>query len=245
MVESRAPRDLGDFLNCTICLDEPASPIHSCANGHIICGICVEKVKKCGLCQADLKMSDLAERLSRQFDFKLTCGNENEGCKEIVAAAEMKTHLKNCYYREIICTEFKNEVCGKAEVAMSDYAKHLQDRHKCIGGTRNFTLMLTDGNIVHEAGALFPIGILEKDGKVFLQLSHIGEDASVYFWMTVLGSKETAEEYMFDFEHTKAGRRRRVKPLKCPLPGQILTFQNPFLSSVYGRLPAPPSKLAP
>ncbi len=59
---------LHDILECTICLDVPASPIHSCTNGHIVCGICQNKVKQCGMCQGALTVSALAERLSKQVN---------------------------------------------------------------------------------------------------------------------------------------------------------------------------------
>jgi E3 ubiquitin-protein ligase SIAH1 len=59
---------LHDILECTICLDVPASPIHSCTNGHIVCGICLDKVKKCGMCQGDLSVSTFAERLSKHVN---------------------------------------------------------------------------------------------------------------------------------------------------------------------------------
>ncbi|OXA49767.1 hypothetical protein Fcan01_15342 [Folsomia candida] len=154
MAESRAPRDLGDLLNCTICLDEPASPIHSWSHN-----------------------------LRRQSEKVWHVSGGLEGVRPCRTTFSTGSH--------------------------ADYAKHLQDRHKCIVGTRNFTLPLTDGNIIHKAGALFPTGILEKDGEVFLQLSHIGEDASVYIWMTVLGSKETAEEYMFALNCRKHSKERR------------------------------------
>lgn len=59
------------------------------------------------------------------------------------------------------------------------------------------------------AGLLIPAGILENDGHTFLLLSQITGDA-IYFWMTVLGNKETAEKYMFElkvFKTLKNGKK--------------------------------------
>jgi hypothetical protein len=68
---------LQDVLECTICIDVAASPIHTCANGHIICGICSDKITKCGLCQAAFAVSPLAERLSRQVKINNECTYRN------------------------------------------------------------------------------------------------------------------------------------------------------------------------
>ncbi|OXA45408.1 putative E3 ubiquitin-protein ligase SINAT1 [Folsomia candida] len=168
MTKPRVLRELGDLMDCTICLEEPASPIHSCANGHIICGICVDQVKKCGMCQTDLHVSHFAERLSRQFEFTLPCRNQNCGCDEVVAAAEMKNHLQKCYFRYVLCTESKSGRCDDAKVPLKEYGKHLQERHNQITGD------------------------------------------AIYFWMTVLGNKETAEKYMFElkvFKTLKNGKK--------------------------------------
>ncbi|OXA61590.1 E3 ubiquitin-protein ligase sina [Folsomia candida] len=202
MAQPRALRDLGDLMDCTICLDEPASPIHNCANGHIICGICVDKVRKCGMCQTDLNVSPFAERLSRQFEFKLPCRNQNSGCNEVIAASEMKNHFQNhCYFRDILCTEWKTERCKDVKVPLKEYSKHLQERHKCLTPpSQCFTLKVpTATDLFGEAGLSIPTGILDQDGHTFLLLSQI-TPTFVYFWMTVLGSKETAEKFMFELK---------------------------------------------
>ncbi len=45
-------------------------------------------------------------------------------------------------------------------------------------------------------GASWPANIAEKDGLDFLFQSQITQDV-VYFWMTVLGDKDTAERYKY------------------------------------------------
>ncbi len=65
---------LEEILECTICLDVPASPIHNCTNGHVVCGICQDKVKNCGLCQGVLAVCPFAERISKQVNpYALKC----------------------------------------------------------------------------------------------------------------------------------------------------------------------------
>ena len=55
------------FLECTICLDFPVSPINSCANGHILCGQCTKKVKGCPSCKLKkLRPAPLGEKLAKK-----------------------------------------------------------------------------------------------------------------------------------------------------------------------------------
>ncbi|OXA45215.1 E3 ubiquitin-protein ligase sina [Folsomia candida] len=200
-------RDVGDLLNCKICGNEPTSPICCCANGHIICGTCVDDpVKKCGICQMDLQLSNFAELLSRQFDLKLACKYQKSGCKEVIAATEMKIHLQNCYYRDITCTETKTGPCEKMKMPMYEYAGHLSERHQCLSGSpRRFVLTLEDENMLRGTSPdpqsrAWPIGIMKQDGNTFLLLSQIHVDASIFVWMTLLGSAETAEKLTFTFK---------------------------------------------
>ncbi|XP_035702863.1 uncharacterized protein LOC118434149 isoform X2 [Folsomia candida] len=114
----------------------------------------------------------------------------------------MKKHLLNCDYREIICTEGSH---GTTKVVMHEYVKHLTEFHKCRErSSRRYSLTLKDNKISHDMlGRRWPIEILEKDGNTFLLHSRISADDTVYFWMTVLGGKETAEKYMFEFKLLK------------------------------------------
>ncbi|OXA45721.1 putative E3 ubiquitin-protein ligase SINAT1 [Folsomia candida] len=209
--------EFGDHLDCTICLDLPASPIHSCANGHLICGICADKVQKCGMCQTALHVSAFAERLSRQLDLKLSCLNQNSGCTEVISATEMKKHLLNCSYRDIICIEGSSR---PTKVAMHEYVKHLKEHHQCRErSSRRYSLTLKDNKIsLDVSGHKWPIEILEKDGNTFLLHSRIGADTAS-FWMTVLGGKETAEKYMFEFKLLKdiAGGKQVEASWKMPV----------------------------
>ncbi len=72
MTEHCCITKIEDLLECTICLDVPASPIHACRNGHVICGICFDKVQECGICESYLAVCPFAERISRQvFDIAI------------------------------------------------------------------------------------------------------------------------------------------------------------------------------
>ncbi|OXA42342.1 E3 ubiquitin-protein ligase Siah2 [Folsomia candida] len=103
MQNKKARRKLRAALDCTICLDSPASPINRCQNGHIVCGICAGKVGECGVCKTKLQVSVMAERLSRQLDLKCNCPYFESGCVNPVAAADVKDHLAKCYFRDVTC----------------------------------------------------------------------------------------------------------------------------------------------
>ncbi|OXA49444.1 E3 ubiquitin-protein ligase SINA-like 2 [Folsomia candida] len=123
------PPNLLDALECTICLDTPVSPIHECDNGHIVCGVCAERMTECGMCKTKLQISKLAERLS-QLDFKTACPNATSGCVTKVSAAEVRTHLAKCGYRYVICEEQGWPPCDKVQIPVGDFFNHLQTIHQ-------------------------------------------------------------------------------------------------------------------
>ena len=59
-----------DLLECPVCMDTIKSvPIYQCANGHVICKDCIEKLNSCPICRNDsslvriLKLENIVQRL--------------------------------------------------------------------------------------------------------------------------------------------------------------------------------------
>ena len=59
-----------DLLECPVCTETIKSvPVYQCANGHVICKICIEKLNNCPICRNDsalvrsLKLENIIERL--------------------------------------------------------------------------------------------------------------------------------------------------------------------------------------
>ncbi|XP_035710893.1 putative E3 ubiquitin-protein ligase SINAT1 isoform X2 [Folsomia candida] len=197
MAHASVPQKFEDVLECTICLDVPASPIHHCVNGHIVCGICVEKIETCGICKdPNFQVSILAERLSRQLDFKLKCPNFDAGCKELISATEIKKHKDTCYYRDVSCDEWKVTRCTGKKIAMKDYIKHLEEQHN------NKTI----------SNVSFFYSIECKDG-IFIVL-----DLSMCAWVTIMGSEKEAKKYNYEYKVFKTIEEGRKIELAWTLP---------------------------
>ena len=59
-----------DLLECPVCMETIKSvPVYQCANGHVICKICIEKLSNCPICRNDsalvrsLKLENIVEKL--------------------------------------------------------------------------------------------------------------------------------------------------------------------------------------
>ena len=61
---------LRDLLECPVCMEINKSvPAYQCANGHVICKDCIEKLNNCPICRNDsllrrsLKLEKIVQRL--------------------------------------------------------------------------------------------------------------------------------------------------------------------------------------
>ena len=59
-----------DLLECPVCMETIKSvPVYQCANGHVVCKDCIEKLNNCPICRNDselrrsLKLEDIVQRL--------------------------------------------------------------------------------------------------------------------------------------------------------------------------------------
>ena len=59
-----------DLLECPVCMETIKSvPVYQCANGHVICKICIEKLNNCPICRnvsalvRSLKLENIVEKL--------------------------------------------------------------------------------------------------------------------------------------------------------------------------------------
>ncbi|XP_035711653.1 E3 ubiquitin-protein ligase sina [Folsomia candida] len=191
---------LSEALECTICLDSAASPINECENGHVVCGICAEKITNCGLCKTNLQVSVLAERLSRQFNLKCSCPN---GCVAKIAGADVKNHMEICEYRDVICQEQWGNECDQYQIPFQKFAMHLQVWHEIAFDevddgsyvTQNPSFTLAGDNFARP-GDTGIFRVLTKHGKFFFFHFHTG----IHFesiWVTVLGNRDEAEKHYF------------------------------------------------
>ena len=106
-----------NFL-CPICADVLKDPVQ-CQNQHYFCKECIKKhletnAKSCPICVQDLSEETLAEAPRILTDYLngliISCDHMDRGCTEEVPISRLKSHVRECDFRPIVCT---NEKCGQ------------------------------------------------------------------------------------------------------------------------------------
>ena len=106
-----------NFL-CPICADVLKDPVQ-CQNQHHFCKECIKKhletnAKSCPICVQDLSEETLAEAPRILTDYLngliISCDHTDRGCTEEVPISRLKSHVRECDFRPIVCT---NEKCGQ------------------------------------------------------------------------------------------------------------------------------------
>ena len=117
-----------NFL-CPICADVLKDPVQ-CQNQHYFCKVCIKKhleknAKSCPICVQDLSEETLAEPPRILTDYldglMISCDHSEIGCTEVVQVSRLKTHVRECNYRPVVCT---NEKCGQT-FKQEDLADHV------------------------------------------------------------------------------------------------------------------------
>lgn len=102
---------ISKYLECPICHFFSVSPINSCDNGHVICGICIDTVHRCPTCDnCNLKPNAALERILKREGIEIPCRNVSQGCSKLITPEDMKKHLRvTCDLRFI---EFAGLICN-------------------------------------------------------------------------------------------------------------------------------------
>ena len=117
-----------NFL-CPICADVLKDPVQ-CQNQHYFCKECIKKhletnAKSCPICVQDLSEETLAEAPRILTDYlnglMISCDHSERGCTEEVPVSRLKSHIRECDFRPIVCT---NEKCGQT-FNQKDLADHV------------------------------------------------------------------------------------------------------------------------
>ena len=113
-----------------MCLVYMRPPITLCANGHKICEICKQKVRKCPTCTEQfVRTRNLAlEDLARQV--KYPCKYRSYGCTETFNHNKIVGHQATCLYIPQVCPVAKLAI-GKCSWtgSYSDMKGHLKENH--------------------------------------------------------------------------------------------------------------------
>ena len=117
-----------NFL-CPICADVLKDPVQ-CQNQHYFCKECIKKhletnAKSCPICVQDLSEETLAEAPRILTDYLngllISCDHSERGCTEEVPVSRLKSHVRECDFRPVVCT---NEKCGQT-FNQKDLADHV------------------------------------------------------------------------------------------------------------------------
>ena len=117
-----------NFL-CPICADVLKDPVQ-CQNQHYFCKECIKKhletnAKSCPICVQDLSEETLAEAPRILTDYlnglMISCDHSERGCTEEVPVSRLKSHVRECDFRPIVCTNVK---CGQT-LNQKDLANHV------------------------------------------------------------------------------------------------------------------------
>lgn len=110
--ETRFLTCVEEDLHCGICTDILREPKQCQRNEHHFCTSCInrhlETSKKCPLCLEELSVHT-AKRpsrllLNRLSPLQIHCDNYTRGCPEIIKLENLATHVSNCGFEPVKCT---------------------------------------------------------------------------------------------------------------------------------------------
>ncbi|CAL8143809.1 unnamed protein product [Orchesella dallaii] len=121
-----------DELKCPICFNVCVPPIHSCANGHIVCNSCLRKgsVKTCPTCREALVGARNFFAENFVINYAQQCKYAAQGCEHLrLKGCNMRPHETNCMFRPLKCIV---RSCGH-EIPYKNLLGHLDFVHKISG----------------------------------------------------------------------------------------------------------------
>ncbi len=227
-------------LECPVCYETRRNrPVFHCANGHLVCADCHEKVFTCPQCRTAMTVSArclLAEDLIARLPVK--CANWERGCGfESAADKDISAHAGRCRFRTVQCPHL---TCRQT-VLMADVVAHLKKEHCATVADKHgdsvvqlkFQPFLEEDSkvwapvIIALKGATF-VGVLSKSKKVY------------YTWVHALATNDDGGDVgaRQEVEIALRGDRSTVSSVVSPMSmedfrpemmddsDQILTFTN-------------------
>jgi len=96
-------------LECPVCMETiRTAPVPCCRNGHLICGVCVQRTFLCPTCRAPMSLASgqrcVSHSANRLIDLlPHPCTHRDSGCPVEELLAELVTHEARCRYRQVRC----------------------------------------------------------------------------------------------------------------------------------------------
>ncbi len=126
--DSRFEKDVDENFHCSICYNVLKEPRTCRNNDHIFCLACISQHLKvnsqtCPECNEHLSVDTLRRpRLVNNYlsKLKINCDHGSRGCPEFTCLEDLKTHVANCGYAPVLCS---NAECG-VEINKQDKVRH-------------------------------------------------------------------------------------------------------------------------
>ena len=143
--DSRFERDVDENFHCSICYNVLKEPRTCKNNEHLFCLECITEHLKvnsqtCPECKEHLSVETLRRpRVVNNYlsKLKINCDYANRGCSEYVCVEDLQTHVENCGFAPVLCS---NEECGVEinkqervhhETAVCEYRNRRVKCHDC------------------------------------------------------------------------------------------------------------------
>ena len=186
-------KDLQRILECPVCLLTPSTQAHFCSNGHMICGGCRVKVKKCPVCQSENLSGQ--NHLLRQILAAIPKRCPFEGCDAEPKDDELENHKKNCQFRKVDCL-FHSRCGCNVKIPLNSLFQHFEIRHKTIAQcseNSRCNWALKEEDFTDQFGCWFPFS-KEFDGETFL-ISLTKLNGLFHCQCFLLGTESDAKKY--------------------------------------------------
>ena len=115
--DTRFETTVNKNFHCPICMNVLKDPIQCQRNQHYFCTPCISKHLKdnsqtCPMCMEELTLETLGQPPRIVTDYlsslKISCDNAERGCGEVMELGVLDTHVADCGYSSVICS---NEKC--------------------------------------------------------------------------------------------------------------------------------------
>ncbi|GER49046.1 E3 ubiquitin-protein ligase [Striga asiatica] len=115
-----------DVLDCPICLKPLYPPVYQCENGHVMCEICCDKMKrKCPTCGWPIGHNRCRAVEKILDSIKISCPNAWLGCPETITLSKRLEHTKTCGFLACLCPMPDCTYMGSANSVYS----HFSEKH--------------------------------------------------------------------------------------------------------------------
>ena len=126
--DDRFENPVSQNYHCAICLNVFKDPVTCQRNQHCFCRSCITRhltnSQLCPSCMEELTLETLTQPprifMSCFSELKIRCDYFNRGCQEFVQLGDLETHVKDCGFTPVLCS---NEGC-LAEINKRDRTHH-------------------------------------------------------------------------------------------------------------------------